>query len=324
MDVPCSVVTTVTGAISSEELGVTVAHEHLYCDISIHSGRADNRVMDTVLMAEELAYFRKAGGRSIIEVTPEGIGRDPVKLREISRASGVQIVSGISLYDESMYPGWVRTATVDQIADHFVREIEEGRDGVRAGLIGEWRSHNEPEPNPVGYRLREAETRVFRAAAKAQRRTGAAISTHAALGCAGRAPWDLLEKAGANLERVVIGHCDAHWQPDIERDLESYLPILKRGAYCQFDLIGWTELAPDEARAERVAAWVRLGHEHKITLSTDTCRLSQLHRNGRRGFDFRWSSFLPLLRVRGVTDVQIDSMLVDAPRTVVSRSQDYG
>lgn len=312
------VIVTVTGEIPSAQLGRTLAHEHLYCDISLQSGRPDNRLMDVPLMAEEMRHFLRAGGRSIIEVTPEGIGRDAVQLRAISEASGVQLVSGIAFYDQSTYPAWLRTATVDEIADYFVRQLEEGVDGVRAGLIGELMSHNEPVANAAGYRLQEAEHRVFVAAARAQRRTGVAISTHASLGRAGHAQLNVLEQAGADLTRVVIGHCDAHWHADPELDLDYYLPILQRGAYCQFDLIGWTELAADEVRADRISALVRLGYAAQLTLSTDTCRLSQLRRNGGRGYDYLWNSFLPRLRERGVSEAELETMLVDAPRTMLA------
>jgi phosphotriesterase-related protein len=147
-----------------------------------------------------------------------------------------------------------------------------------------------------------------------------AISTHAALGRAGHAQLDVLEKAGANLERVAIGHCDAHWHEDAELDLPYYLPILKRGAYCQFDLVGWTELAPDTVRADRIAALASLGHAHKLLLSSDTCRLSQLHRHGGRGFDYLWTVFQSELRRRGVTAPQWRAMLVHAPRALLDNS----
>lgn len=312
-------ITTVTGDIPANELGATLAHEHLYCDISVHSGRADNTLTDVPAVVEEMEWFRRAGGRTIVEVTPVGIGRDAGKLREISEASGVPVVSGIAFYDQSTYPDWVRSASAEVIADYFVRHLEEGEHGVRAGLIGEVMSHNEPKANASGYRLEPLEHRVFVGAAQAQRRTGAAISTHASLGRAGHAQLDVLERAGADLTRVVIGHCDAHVHDDIALDLAYYLPILQRGAYCQFDMIGWEMLAPDEARAERIATLVRLGHSRKITLSTDTCRLSQFRRNGGRGYDYLWTSFLPRLRRLGVTEEQIAQMLVDAPRTLLAR-----
>ena len=216
-------IATVTGEIPADQLGRTLAHEHLYCDISLQSGRPDNRIMDVPLLVDELRHFTQAGGQSIIEVTPEGIGRNPAKLRDISQGSGVQIVCGIAFYDEGTYPAWLRAADVGQIADYFVRQIEEGQDGVRAGLIGELASHNEPKPNQSGYRMHDPEHRVFVAAAQAQRRTGVSISTHASLGRAGHTQLNVLENAGADLTRVVIGHCDAHWHEDAELDLAHVL-----------------------------------------------------------------------------------------------------
>jgi phosphotriesterase-related protein len=312
-------VVTVTGEIPADQLGVTSAHEHLYCDISVSSGKKDNIFTDVSLIVRELEYYREAGGQSIIELTPADLGRDPVKLKIISEGSGVQLVSGIAFYDPNTYPDWLRQATVDQIADYFVREIEEGTDGVRAGLIGELASHNEPQPNASGYKLQEFETLVFRAAARAQLRTGVPISTHACLGRAGHAQLKVLEQAGADIEKVIIGHCDTHWHEDPEKDMEYYLPILERGAYCGFDLVGWKEWMPDDIRAERIAALIELGYERQLLLGTDTCRLSQLHENGGRGFDFLWTSFLPRLYEFGVTHSQIQAMLVEAPRRLLAR-----
>ncbi len=312
-------VVTVTGEIPASHWGVTSAHEHLYCDISASSGKKDNVLTDFPLMVRELEYYREAGGQSIIELTGADIGRDPVKLKAISEATGIQVVSGIAFYVQSTYPDWLRRATVNEITDYFVREIEEGTEGIRAGLIGELLSHNESEPNPSEYRLQELETIIFRAAAKAQRRTRVAISTHASLGRAGHAQLNVLEEAGAELTKVVIGHCDAHWHEDPEKDMEYYLPILERGAYCGFDMVGWRELMPDEIRAEPIAALIELGYERQLLLGTDTCRLSQLYENGGRGLDFLWRSFLPRLGKLGVAHSQIEAILVEAPRTLLSR-----
>jgi predicted metal-dependent phosphotriesterase family hydrolase len=315
---PSGYVMTVTGESSGEQLGVTSTHEHLYCDISVHSGRADNTLTDVNVMVDELAYFRGAGGRTIVDVTPEGLGRNPAMLRRISEKSGLRIISGIAFYTEETYPEWVRESSETRVADFFVREIEDGRDGVRAGLIGELASHNAQRPDPDAYRLTDAEARVFRAAAQAQRRTGVALTTHAALGQGGHAQLAELERAGADPSRIAIGHCDAHWHADPEQDLEYYLPILERGAFCGFDLIGWTELAPDDARADRIATLVELGYADQIVLGSDTCRRSQLRANGGRGLDFLLTSFAPRLAARGVGERDIRTMLVDAPRRLLS------
>jgi predicted metal-dependent phosphotriesterase family hydrolase len=308
---------TVAGPIEPSVLGATLSHEHLYCDISVCSGRSDNNVTDIGVMNEELPFFLAAGGRSIIEATCEGIGRNPIKLRTLSTLSGVQIVSGIAFYDYGTWPAWARLANVGKIADFFTAQIEEGTEGVRAGVISELLSHNEPKPNPANYRLDEHELRLFRAAAQANCRTGVGIITHASLGRGGHAQLDALVQAGADPSRVAIGHCDAHWHSEADKDMAYYLPILERGAFCAFDLIGWSELMPDQARAERVAALAQMGYAGQLLLSTDTCRRSHLRINGGRGFDYLFTSFLPRLRHHGVTETQIKEMTVDAPRRLL-------
>ena len=247
---------TVCGEIPSDQLGPTLAHEHLCCDISHTSGNPDNYMLDWELIVRELEFFKKAGGRGILEVTPVDLNADPGALRRIGEASGVHIVRGISFYQESCYPEWLRSATVDRITEFFVREIEEGEEGVAAGFIGEIGTHNQPEPDPAGYRLSEAETRVFQAAARAQQRTGVLISTHASLGRAGHAQLDVLEEAGADLSKVIIGHCDTHILAEEQEDLDYYLPILNRGAFGEFDLISWTEIEKRaEVKKEKLKQW---------------------------------------------------------------------
>ncbi|MGE5603889.1 MAG: phosphotriesterase [Nitrososphaerales archaeon] len=311
-------VMTVTGEVRGEQLGPTSVHEHLYCDISVQSGRADNVVTDIPVMVDELTHLRRTGARTVVDVTPEGLGRNPAALKRISEASGVQVVSGIAFYTEDTYPAWVQGSSETEIADYFVREIEEGHDGVRAGLIGELASHNGERPEPDAYRLTEGEGRVFRAAAQAQRRTGVTITTHASLGRGGLAQLRELERAGAHPSRIAIGHCDAHWHVDPDADLEYYLPILEAGAFCSFDLIGWTEIAPDEVRAERITTLARLGYADQIVLGSDTCRRSQLRANGGRGLDFLWTSFVPRLIALGAQQRDIVAMLVDAPRRLLA------
>jgi len=318
------VVQTVCGEISDSELGATLTHEHLICDFSTTGGSPANKMSDWELIARELLSFREVGGRAIFEVTPHGLGNDPEALRRISEASDVHIVYGTAFYVEETYPLWVTTTTVEKIADFFVSQIESGYEGIRAGLIGELASHNDDYPRTDGYRLSIGEERVFRAAALAQQQTGVAISTHACLGRGGHAQLDVLENAGADLSRVVIGHCDTYVNDDAESDLAYYLPILKRGAYVQFDLIGWNDEWPmcmtDELRARRLSSLIESGYGDRLMISTDTCRLSHLHTNGGRGFDYVWRTFLPLLRAEGVTEQAIQKILVENPRRIAAIS----
>ena len=120
---------------------------------------------------------------------------------------------------------------------------------------------------------------------------------------------------------MVIGHCDAHILDEEEEDLAYYLPILDRGAYLEFDLISWNREWPggmtDEERAQRLATLIRLGYSKKLLIGTDTCRLSQLHKYGGRGYDYIWTDFLPMLWTQGVDQSAIDDILVENPGRAV-------
>ncbi|MBT3274780.1 MAG: hypothetical protein HN368_16610, partial [Spirochaetales bacterium] len=246
-----SYIVSVEGEIPAESLGTALSHEHLYCDISPHSGNPDNLVKDIDGVVNELSHFSSAGGDSILEMTTPEIGRSPDALFEISRRTGVHIISGIALYDRKNYPNWVTLASEIELASIFIKELDEGTNGIRAGFIGELASRNEPDANAENYKLKDDEKQVFRGAAAAQQQTGAAIYTHASIGRPGLAQLKVLHAAGANPEKIAIGHCDAQWNEVLDKDLQYYLTILDSGAFCGFDLIGWQELMPNAARAER-------------------------------------------------------------------------
>ena len=314
-----AVARTVLGDVPIEELGVVLPHEHVIHRISIHSGKADNTMVDVALLAEELRRFKAAGGGTICDVTPVNVGRDPAALREVSRLSGVHIVSGLGLYQLDVWTADMLAMSRAQLADFLIRESRGASSGVAAGFLGEIASHNEPEhADWRKYRLTEKEAEVFEAVADAQRATGLWISTHASQGRHGVAQLRCLADAGAEPSRVVVGHCDAQHHDDPALDFDYYNKLLDFGAMLEFDLFGWTEMGPDEVRCERIAELARQGHTDRVLLSTDTCRLSQLHRNGGRGYDYLFTHVLPGLRRAGVGENDLRTMTVGNPARILT------
>lgn len=313
-------VRTVLAEVEARLLGATLPHEHVIHRISNQSHNPDNTCVDIPLAAEELSLFRKAGGGTVCDVTPIGVGRDPRALQEVSRIAGVHIVSGLGLYEFSVWPPELRRMSVEALADFLVQEANGGAAGVAAGLLGEISSHNEREhADWRRYRLTPEEANVFSAVARAQRRTALAVSTHASLGRGGVAQLRTLLEAGAEPQRVVIGHCDAQTHDDMALDMDYYHAILKQGAWLEFDLFGWEQLAPDAKRFERVAALVREGFGHRLLISTDTCRRSQLHRFGGRGFDFLFARVLPGLRRASVSEEALRQITIANPARILAR-----
>ena len=149
-------VQTVLGTIDPGEMGVTLPHEHLFADITTlveapyeasQRGRAHQLVSlenlgwirynyfrnyDNALLTDEgtalseLDLFHRAGGTTIVDVTTVGIGRDPIALARVARASGVNVVMSTGWYVDPTHPPSVAAADEAELTDRMVTEIREG------------------------------------------------------------------------------------------------------------------------------------------------------------------------------------------------------
>jgi len=256
---------TVLGLINPGDLGITLPHEHLfishgaanfveppaasdkhfaYQPVSIEilnwlyhhpSNNLDNmNMLDEQEAIEEAMLFKKAGGNTIVDVTNVGIGRDPLALARISRATGLNIIMGSGHYLAGSHPKDLAEKSEEEIAEEIVRDITEGAQGttIRAGLIGE-----------IGcsYPMHQNEKKALRAAALAQKMTGAPLSVHPGRknNIGALEAIDVLDKAGADLQRVIICHIDNR-----VRDHKARVEIGKTGCYLEYDVFGWEGYVP--------------------------------------------------------------------------------
>lgn len=302
-------VQTVLGPIDPADLGVTLPHEHTQIALWQIPDRWDywQLTRDRVTILEELRAYRDAGGRSLVDLTLPGVGRDPAWLVDLSQASGLHLVMGCGWYRGAYYPAdaLIDRRSVDDLADELVREatLGVGESGVRPGIIGEIGT-DKPW-------LSAQEERVHRATARAARRTGLAITTHAVLSPVGLAQLRIFEEEGADPARVVIGHADSY------PVLEHYLAIVERGASVEFDFLGMaftpTERHGEERVVELLCELLARGHGDRILLSQDVCHDSQLRRYEGHGYTYLARSFLPRLLAAGVSEAEIAAITVANP-----------
>lgn len=134
-------VQTVLGPVDPGSIGQVSMHEHIKCDFWKYHLELnyDGILDDEDLLESELRQFRDAGGRTIVDATTLGIGRDPLGLARLARAADVHIVMGADWYRERVYPPEVFERTSNQLADVLIREFADGvaDTGVRPGIIGE-------------------------------------------------------------------------------------------------------------------------------------------------------------------------------------------
>ena len=307
-------VQTVLGRIDPSDLGVTLPHEHTQCALWHIENRWDywQLTRDEPVILEDLQRFREAGGRSLVDLTLPGFGRDPIWLKAIAEASGLNIVMGCGWYRTAYYPPEARIdrRSVDDLADELVREVEEGvgDSGVRPGIIGEIGT-DKPWVSP-------AEERVHRAAARAAQRTGLSITTHSVLSPVGLTQLRIFEEEGLDPGRVIIGHSDSY------PVLDHYLEILRHGASIEFDFLGMMFTAVERRGEDRIVELLlellARGHAERVLLSQDVCNDGQLHRYGGRGYTYLADRFLPHLRTAGVSDADIETMTIANPRRLLT------
>jgi predicted metal-dependent phosphotriesterase family hydrolase len=309
------IVRTVRGDIAPQELGVTATHEHLYCDqrlcrsgLDFPGSYAKMVVTDPDMVVAELADFCAAGGRAIAEMTAHGWGRDVRVLKQISERSGVHVIAISGFYVEDCHPEFVTDASIEELEEILVQEITRGADGtdIRTGLLKSGISR------PI---IEGPEEKCARAIARAQKRTGVAITTHTSAssrfevegGNVGMQHLNLFEAEGVDPARVIIGHTDENG------DIRQLIALAQRGAYVQFDVIGKTHWLLDETRVELLCQLVDKGYENQLLLSSDRCREIELKAQGGPGYDHVLRSFVPRLRKNGFDESLIHRFLVENP-----------
>lgn len=294
---------TVTGEIAAGSLGRTLTHEHLLVDRKRITMQQDHVVRDEALAIVELQAFAARGGRSVFDLTLGDIGRDPLALQRISRATGVQIVMGSGWYHERYYPERIDRSSVADLAAELERELRDGvgDTGVRPGIIGEIGA------GEIGSWVTAQEERVLRACGRAQRATGVPVSTHGFGWPVGLAQIGLLEQGGADPSKIVIGHADSVRDPDYHE------AIVRRGAWVQFDLLRQRSDWDIDHQIALVAEVIRRGLDHRLLLSHDVCTRSHLRAYGGAGYTGIWDVYTSRFEAAGIPLDVIDRITDEQP-----------
>jgi len=322
-------VNAVTAAIDSERLGATLMHEHIFvlsAEIMQNYpetwGDEDRRIDDAVNRLNEL---KSRGVDTIVDLTVIGLGRYIPRVRRVAERTQLNIIVATGVYtynDVPMYFHFQGPGTAlggpELMVDMFVRDIEDGiaDTGVRAAILK--CATDEPGVTP-------GVERVLRAVAQAHRRTGVPISTHThAKSERGLEQQRIFEQEGVDLSRVIIGHSGD------TTDLNYLEKLMANGSYIGMDRFGIDVLLPFEDRVETVAELCRRGYADKMVLSHDAnCFSDWLPEAALAVAAPRWNylhihnDVIPALKDRGVTEAQIQTMLVTNPRRIFERQGSY-
>jgi phosphotriesterase-related protein len=315
-------VNTVLGSIPTDAMGPTLIHEHVNWGFS--GWEADRTVAPFDRKAsfdkavETLSAVRESGVTTYVDATPNDTGRDAPFLREVARASGINIICSTGLYNEghggSAYFKF-RAAlpfvnALEELQELFSRELTEGIEdtSIKAGVI-----KVATGDGPIS----SYEERVLKAAARVSKETGIPIITHTHGGIWALEQADLLISEGANPSQIMIGHMGG------VSDINYHLAVLGRGVYIGFDRFG-ADMPPEKPDSENIACIVELiqrGYAQKMLLSHD-CTINMLGRQVSQLLarlpnwypTHLFKSILPALKAKGVSNREIDEMTVENPK----------
>ena len=251
-------VNTVLGPVSSNDLGMTLMHEHILCAnwtarMSYPDWLDRKEVVD--LAVKMLKAVKAYGFQTLVDCTPPGLGRDISIIKEVSEKAEMNIIAstGFYWYEEV----WKVDKDIDRMARRLIAEVEKGIQGTdcKAGIIKCATDH----PG-----LTDKNKHMLKIIAKVYQETGLPVYTHTSIqNRIAPRQQDYLISLGIPAERMVIGHLG-----DTD-DIEFIEQCLKRGSYAGLDRFGLDWIFPDEKRISTLAELVKRGWRDKLVLSHD-------------------------------------------------------
>ena len=319
-------VNTVLGSLDTKDMGYTLMHEHIM--IANHTMRrmwADWINIDefTAFAKRYIARGKRAGVRTIVDVTPFQLGRDVSVLQRVSEEAEINIIAAtgyfwgneICLVDKSP----------EFLAEILLRDLEKGMEGtsVKAGIIkcGTSQDH-----------MSKLDETIWEATVIAHKETNAPIITHSACKAGAESQMKFLTERGVDPGRVIIGHIGDLDDPDF---LAS---VADRGFYVGEDRIGVDKRHPEQLDTkERIKNIIELKHRGKLEQivcahdasifidywegkETLGCPWKMVREFDIEKLEFQFAFItervLPELKAAGFSEFDIKAMLVDTPRRI--------
>ena len=255
-------VETVRGPVDANDLGVTLIHEHvLFRDEAVADqwpGFYDEEA-EMQAAVEQLSNVAEHGVLTVVDPTAMFGGRNVEFMRRASEQTGVQLVPCTGIYTYDYLPHYFANRSEDQMAEHFVTDIERGIQGtdIKAAFLK--CAADEPGVTPNI-------EKVHRAVARASVQTGAPIMAHSRPASeTGPRQLEIFAEEGVDPRRIQIAHTG-----DTD-DLDYIERILDSGAWIGLDRYGLEMFLPMERRNATTLELLRRGYADRLFISADYC-----------------------------------------------------
>lgn len=311
---------TVLGPVEPERLGVTYSHEHLIIRGGLGLVREPGfKLPSAGKMLLELEDFKRAGGKTLVDMMPLDTSRQPNDLVAISQKAGVHVIAATGFHKEMYYDDehWIHTYSAEQIAHLVSLELTEGMD---------LRSYNGPIVERLAAKAgvmkvateyhyaTKTQRKLIEALGIAHAETGFPVSTHTENGTMALEQIQWLSAAGVSPSAVLVGHLDRL------PDLAYHKEVADTGSYVIYDGPSRAKYGPDSQVVELIKGMLSAGYGKQVLLGSDMARASYLRAyGGGPGLDYILSRFLPRLRKEGIPQEVIEDIMIHNPARALGR-----
>ena len=315
------VVETVGRRIDAEELGLTLIHEHFFSSdeaVSVQWPHVRDHEREYSLALESAEAVKQHGVQTVVEPTAMLLGRDVRTSQRLAADTGLQIVACTGVYTYDHLPQFLLNRSEDYIAELFVHDLEQGIQGteIKAAFI-------KCAADEEG--VNERVEKVHRACARACVRTGAPIMAHSRPASnTGPRQVEIFLEEGVPAEKIQIAHTG-----DTE-DLDYIERLLEQGVWIGMDRYGIDLFLPTDRRNATVLELLGRGYAERMFLSQDFDIpiangldwyppevVEQMQAAGAApdwSMTFLFEGVIPTLKERGMTDEQLQTMMVENPK----------
>lgn len=312
---PRDYIMTVSGKIPASDMGRTLEHEHILVDFIGADSTGYFRWNKAEVISKALPFVLAAKGKGLetfIECTPSYLGRDPLLLKELSKKSGIKFITNTGYYgarSNLFVPKSFDTSDASQIAELWIREFENGIEdtGIRPGFI---KIGVDPDDS-----LSEKHLKIIRAAALAHLKTGMEIVSHTGPDGPALQQINILKETGVDPSAFIWVHAQGG-------SAAGNIKAAKEGAWISLDNI---HVSPSSNPGERgtidwycnrIVDLKKNGLLNKVLISHDSGWYDPAKPEGGvfNGYTVIFDSLVPALKTYGITDTEIDQILIKNPR----------
>lgn len=312
---PGDYIMTVNGPVPSSQTGITLEHEHILVDFIGADSTGYSRWDKKEVIIKALPYIddiKKNGVNTFIECTPSYLGRDPWLLKELSKQTGINFITNTGYYGarNNLYvPESFYSSGPAEISALWINEFENGIEGsgVKPGFI-------KIAVDPADT-LSPEHRKIITAAALAHLKTGLVIASHTGPEKPAFEQINILKEQHVDPSAFIWVHAQ-------RGSIESNILAAEEGAWVSLDNVrerpDLEPGAPNSIKwyANRISELKKKNLLNKVLISHDSGWYDPAKPNGGtfNGFTDIFDFLIPALKDEGLTDTDIDLLLVKNPQ----------